>query len=123
MLIRALWVPGFDSQWRRFIFKMAFIIIYTTYPNIEEAKKITSHLLQKKIIACANFFPITSSFWWKGKIENSKETVALLKTKKENWEIVKSEIKKIHSYEVPCIIKMDVEANQDYEKWINEETK
>ncbi len=90
---------------------------------MEEAKKVTSHLLQKKIIACANFFPITSSFWWKGKIDNSNEIVALLKTKKQNWEKVKSEIKKIHSYETPCIMKLDVEANKDYEDWIEDESK
>ena len=89
---------------------------------MEEAKKVASHLLQKKIIACANFFPINSSFWWKGKIDNSNEIVALLKTKKQNWEKVKSEIKKIHSYETPCIMKLDVEANKDYENWIEEET-
>jgi len=102
---------------------MSLIIIYTTYPNMEEAKKVTSHLLQKKIIACANFFPISSSFWWKGKMDNSNEIVALLKTKKQNWEKVKSEIKKIHSYETPCIMKLDVEANEDYEDWIEKETK
>jgi len=90
---------------------------------MEEAKKVTSHLLQKKIIACANFFPISSSFWWKGKMDNSNEIVALLKTKKQNWEKVKSEIKKIHSYETPCIMKLDVEANEDYEDWIEKETK
>lgn len=90
---------------------------------MEEAKKVTSHLLQKKIITCANFFPITSSFWRKGKIDNSNEIVALLKTKKQNWEKVKSKIKKIHSYETPCIMKLDVEANKDYEDWIEDESK
>lgn len=102
---------------------MGFILIYVTYPNLEEANKVISHLLQKKIIACANLSPIKSSFWWRGKIDNSDEIVSILKTKKENWERVKTEIKKIHSYEVPCIIKLNVEANEDYESWINSETK
>jgi|SRR3989344_2777013 len=102
---------------------MTFIILYVTHKNLENAQKIASHLLQKKLIACANFFPITSSYWWKGKIENSEEIVSLLKTRKENWEKVKSEIKKIHPYETPCIMKINAEANADYESWINEETK
>ena len=102
---------------------MAFIILYVTHENLKNAQKIASHLLQKKLIACANFFPIKSSYWWKGKIENSEEIVSLLKTRKENWEKVKSEIKKIHPYETPCIIKMNVEANEDYESWVNDETK
>ena len=102
---------------------MTFIILYVTHKNLENAQKVASHLLQKKLIACANFFPITSSYWWKGKIENSEEIVSLLKTRKENWEKVKSEIKKIHPYETPCIMKINAEANADYESWINEETK
>ncbi|MGV8168715.1 MAG: divalent-cation tolerance protein CutA [Candidatus Nanoarchaeia archaeon] len=102
---------------------MAFIIVYVTHSNMNEAQKVASHLLQKKLIACANFFPINSSYWWKGKVENSKEIVSLLKTKKENWIKLKSEIKKIHPYETPCIMKINVEANKDYESWINKETK
>ena len=80
-------------------------------------------LLKKRLIACVNFFPIESSYWWKGKIENSDEIVSIVKTKKENWNKLKREVEKIHPYEIPCIMKFDVEANEDYEKWINEETK
>ncbi|PIN80097.1 divalent-cation tolerance protein CutA [Candidatus Woesearchaeota archaeon CG10_big_fil_rev_8_21_14_0_10_32_9] len=102
---------------------MSFIIVYVTHKNLEEAKKIASHLLEKKLIACANFFPISSSYWWKGSIETSDEIVSLLKTKNENWIKLKNEIKKIHPYETPCIMKLNVEANEDYESWILKETK
>ncbi|PIN71827.1 divalent-cation tolerance protein CutA [Candidatus Woesearchaeota archaeon CG10_big_fil_rev_8_21_14_0_10_45_5] len=102
---------------------MAFIIVYVTHENLGNAQRMAAHLLKKRLIACANFFPIKSSYWWKGKIENSQEIVSLLKTRKENWEKVKSEIKKIHSYKTPCIIKIGAEANKDYESWINKETK
>lgn len=101
---------------------MGFIIIYITHKNLEEARKVASHLLQKKLVACANFFPIENSYWWKDKIGNSDEIVSIVKTKTENWEKVKSEVKKIHPYEVPCIMKLNVEANEDYESWINSET-
>jgi periplasmic divalent cation tolerance protein len=102
---------------------MAFIIIYVTHETMENAKNLAAHLLDKRLIACANFFPIESSCWWKGKIENSMEVVSLLKTKKENWLLVKAEIKKLHPYETPAIIKLDAEANEDYEAWINKEAK
>jgi periplasmic divalent cation tolerance protein len=102
---------------------MKFIIIYATHKNLEEAKKIGNLLLNKKMIACANYFPIESFYWWKGKIENAKEIVSLLKTRKENWSKVKKEIEKIHPYETPCIIKIEVESNEDYSNWIRKETK
>ena len=48
--------------------------------------------------------------------------VSLLKTKEENWEKVKAEILKIHLYKTPCILKINVEANEEYERWVREET-
>ena len=101
---------------------MGFIIIYVTYPNMDEANKAISHLLAAKLIACANTFPIKATSCWTSKIEECDEVVAILKTKKENWEIVKTEVKKIHSYQVPCIMKIDVVANEEYEAWVNKET-
>ena len=102
---------------------MSFIVIYITHKNLKEAKKVSDYLLKHKLIACVNYFPIESAFWWKGKIAKSKEIVSLVKTKKENWTKIKAEVKKIHPYNTPCIMKFGVEANSDYEKWVNDETK
>jgi periplasmic divalent cation tolerance protein len=101
---------------------MNFILIYLTHKNLKSAKKVVDVLLRKRLIACVNYFPIKSAYWWKGKIENGKEIVSLLKTKKENWMKVKKEIEKNHPYETPCIMKIEVESNADYAKWIKDET-
>ena len=100
---------------------MPFIFVYITNPNKKVAKKIALHLLKKKLAACTNIFPIESYYLWKGKIGNSKETVLIVKTKKENFKKIKNEIKKIHPYLIPCIIEFDVEANKEYEKWLMRE--
>ena len=102
---------------------MAFTIIYVTYPNIEETNKTISYLLQNKLIACANTFPIKATSCWTGKIEECDEIVAILKTKEINWKKVKSEVKRLHPYKIPCIMKIGIEANEEYESWIDSETK
>jgi periplasmic divalent cation tolerance protein len=103
---------------------MPFTLIYTTHKNQEEAERITLPLLENSLIACVNYFPITSQYKWKGEIEKSEEVVAILKTRKENWDKVREYIEKNHSYETPCIIKLaDVEANTSYTEWIHDETK
>jgi len=102
---------------------MSFIIIYVTHKDTNEAKKIGDHLLNKRLIACANYLPIEATYWWNSAVESDNEIVSLLKTRKENWEIVKNEIEKIHPYDIPCIIKIEVEANEKYEQWIKDETK
>jgi len=63
---------------------MGFIIIYITHPDLKTAKKIVASLMKSRLIACGNFFSIQNTYWWKGKIENSKEVVSIVKTKKKN---------------------------------------
>jgi len=102
---------------------MAFILVYITHKNKADARKVVSHLLKKKIIACANVFPIESSYWWNGRIERAKEVVTIVKTRKENWEKMKSEVERIHPYDIPCIMKLGAEANTPYESWIRREAR
>lgn len=99
---------------------MNTIIIYTTYPNLKIAQKISAKLLKNRLVACANFSPIQSVYWWKGKITNSKEIVTVMKTGQKNWAKVKSVIIKFHPYKTPCILKIEVEANENYAAWIKQ---
>ena len=64
---------------------MSFIFAYITNSDKKIAKKIAMNLLKKRIVACANMFPIDSIYWWKNKIEESKEYVLIVKTKKEEF--------------------------------------
>ncbi len=97
------------------------IIIYTTHENEEKAKELCDVLLQERIIACYNLFPIESSYWWNGAITRSEEYIMILKTKDENWQKVKERIISLHSYKIPVIFKMEGEANEEYENWVNNE--
>lgn len=94
-------------------------IIYITCEDMKEAKKISRHLIEKKLVACANIFPINSIYPWKNEIKEENEVVVLLKTN-SNYEKIESEIKKLHSYKVPAIYSWTVDKiNQDYSDWIN----
>jgi len=99
---------------------MSFILIYITHPNEKEATMVANSLVEQKYVACANTFPITSAYWWNDAIENEKEWVSIVKTIPENWEAVKAKVTEIHTYEVPCIMKINVDANEAYEQWIKE---
>ena len=102
---------------------MSYSIVYVTAKDEEEAKKIANHLLDKHLIACANMFPIKSLYWWKGKIEADDEVVLIMKTQKKNCENIISQVKAVHSYEVPCIEFFHFEkGNPEYLEWIKKET-
>ncbi len=103
------------------ILSLYMILVYITCKDQKQAKDISKHLLDKKLIACANLHPIESMYWWKGKIQEDNEVVVIAKTKDSNYDKVKGEVKKIHSYDVPCILKIKAEANEEYRKWIEKE--
>ena len=98
------------------------IIIYTPFPDEANAEKVSRMLLEKKLVACTNIFPSSSSYWWKEKIENSTEFIVFAKTSEEKAEKAERIIKKNHPYDLPAIIKIKAEANQEYENWIKKET-
>ena len=96
------------------------IFIYVTAPPAE-AKNIALHLLQKKLIACANLFPIHSLYQWEGKIKDEPECVLILKTTAAHFLKVKREIMCLHPYKVPCIAKLNVKVNATYARWIQQQ--
>jgi len=81
-------------------------------------------LIKLKLIACANYWPIESVYRWKNKIVNGQEVVMILKIRNNYYKKVESLIKKIHSYETPCICQLEVaQVEQKYKKWLIKETK
>ena len=98
------------------------VLAYITCKDKKEAVKISMHLLKKRLIACSNMFPINSLYWWKDKIVNDKEFVIIAKTTEKNFKILEKEVKKIHSYEIPAILRIKADANKDYLKWVKKET-
>ena len=58
---------------------------YIIASNKNEAEKIATKLLDKKLIACANVISnVNSYFVWKNKIKNSKEIIICGKTISKN---------------------------------------
>ena len=98
---------------------------YITAKNKREAKKIVTILVKKKLVACANIFNnIQSFFLWKNKVNNSNETVIMGKTLQKNQLKVISEVKKIHSYDIPCIVFYKISSgNKEFLNWINKSVK
>ena len=97
------------------------VLIYVTCKDGREAKGIAVHLLKKRLIACANVIPIKSFYWWQGEIANSAENLLIAKTMSKKFKDAEKEIKKVHSYNVPCILRIDATANKEYEKWMEYE--
>lgn len=101
-----------------------FSMLYTTTGSEEEAERISRGLLEQRLVACANIFPIHSLYWWQGRIEDAGEFAIIFKTRTGLLKEAMAAVKRRHSYEVPCLMSYEyVAGDKDCLKWITAETK
>ncbi len=101
-----------------------FIQVTTTASTKDEAAKIATVLLERRLAACVQVVgPIESHYWWKGKIERSGEWLCIIKTVRARYPAVESAIRASHSYEIPEIVACPIEEGSDpYLEWLRRET-
>ncbi len=100
-------------------------LVITTSSNKEEVQKLAETMVQKRLAACAQVEgPITSTYWWKGKVEKDEEWKCSFKTSEALYPELERLLKHEHSYDVPEIIAIPiVEGNNDYLSWLAKELK
>lgn len=60
---------------------------------------------------------------WEGKIAEETECQLIVKTLEKHYAKIVKEVEKIHSYSIPCIIKIPATANEKYFVWVKNEVK
>jgi periplasmic divalent cation tolerance protein len=100
------------------------IQIITTIDSKDKIEKIGRHLLERRLVSSVQIIgPIKSIYWWKGKIEEAEEWACVMKSKKSLYTSIEKEIKKLHTYELPEIIAIDIDnALSEYTNWVLSET-
>lgn len=99
---------------------MKYIIVFMTASTRDEAKNIIWTLLEEKHIVCANIIEnISSFFWWKGKIEEEKEVLVLMKSTVDKFEKLSKRSMELHSYDIPEILSIPIEdGSSSYSDWM-----
>ncbi len=102
-----------------------YIQVITSVEKREDAEKIAGILLKNRLAACIQILgPVTSKYLWKGKIENSREWLCIIKSKKNLYKKIQKEILDVHSYDIPEILAFPVaDGSKSYLEWINKELK
>ena len=99
-------------------------LILTTTNNLQITEKIASTLLELELVACIQIDEVKSYFRWNDKISSEKEYRIVIKAKSANYSEIESIILVTHNYELPQIIKINVDGGlQTYLEWINQNSK
>lgn len=101
------------------------ILIYTTFPSLEDAKRVGEALVAARLAACVNAFPgMVSIYVWKGALQEDNEIAMIIKTRAGLVDEVVAQTKKLHPYEVPALLVLPTQGGSaEYCAWIVRETK
>ena len=99
------------------------ILVVTTVEEKKDALHLGRHLLEKRLIGCAQVSgPVSSQYWWQGKVEQAEEYRLEMKSIAPLLERLEKEIREYHPYDIPEIITTELSAvNSDYQTWLLEE--
>ncbi|MDR2719493.1 MAG: divalent-cation tolerance protein CutA [Nitrososphaerota archaeon] len=97
-----------------------FVMVYVTVASKEEAEKITRVLLEERLVACVNIVgPVSSRFYWEGKIDLVEEYLLIMKTRRGLFAILEKRVGVLHSYEVPEILAVPIiDGSVAYLDWL-----
>ena len=97
-------------------------VVLTTCGSLEEARHIAQALVERRLAACVNILPqVESIYRWKGEVETAPEWLLVVKTVQAVFDQLRETIIKLHSYEVPECIEIEItEGSASYLTWIEE---
>ena len=62
------------------------VTVLTTVATAAEANSLAQALVERKLAACVQSFPVTSCYFWDGKINNDAEILLFIKTRRELYQ-------------------------------------
>jgi len=97
-------------------------IVLTTAGSKDEAAKIASALVERRLAACVNVVgPMASTYRWQGKVERADEFLLIVKTTAAAIDGARDAVKQLHSYDVPEFVVLGIEGGSaTYLDWIAE---
>ncbi|HUT85793.1 MAG TPA: divalent-cation tolerance protein CutA [Elusimicrobiales bacterium] len=100
-------------------------VVFVTVPDGKTASKLAKAIIRQKLAACVNIVSgVKSVYWWKEKIETSKEELLMIKTKSCLVSKLICFVKHNHPYSIAEVIALDITSgNADYLKWIDSSCK
>lgn len=104
---------------------MSHILVLTTLPDAEAARRLARSLVEDRLAACATIgAPVESMYHWRGAIETASEVPLTLKTRRERFDDIVRAIRVQHPYELPEIVAVPIiDGSPDYLAWIDAESR
>ena len=99
---------------------MPVLVVFSTFPDPDKASQVARTLVSENLAACVNLVgPVRSIYRWEGEISDDSETLAVIKTTREQFEAMRARLVELHPYDVPEVIALPIEAGHaPYLAWV-----
>jgi periplasmic divalent cation tolerance protein len=96
-------------------------IVLTTIGSEADALALAKTLVDERLAACVNVLPVMVSVYrWKGSVEQEKEHQIVIKTSPDRLPDLEARLRRLHPYELPEFIVLNVNGGAAYLAWVQE---
>lgn len=98
-----------------------YVVVLVTCGSAREARRIARGIVARRFAACVSIprAQVDSVYRWKGKVEEARESLLIIKTARERLAALQAEVERLHSYDVPEFIALPIVAgSRAYLDWI-----
>lgn len=97
--------------------------VTVTADDPEWLASLARRLVEERLVACANIFPIRSFYRWDSTAQDHPEARAAFHTRLSLFDVIAAEVGKCHPYDLPALFAVPiVSATEDYRFWVLAET-
>lgn len=101
-----------------------FCVAMVTAPDDSLAAELSKSAVEAGLAACASRTPVRSVYLWENKVHDETEVQLFFKTTKSKYKSLEQMIVRLHPYEVPEIICLNInDGLSSYLGWIQDSTK
>jgi len=96
-------------------------VVLITHPR-RGAEAFARELLERRLAACVNLFPIASVYRWRGTLESAREQQLVIKTTAPRLAALRAHVSRAHPYDTPEFLVLSAAAASRYGAWLAVET-
>ncbi|MCS6900469.1 MAG: divalent cation tolerance protein CutA [Myxococcales bacterium] len=93
-------------------------LAFTNCPP-DHAERIACALVEERLAACVNAFPVKSVYRWKGELQKDEEVTLLIKVASDKVGALRAKLLALHPYELPEFLVFDVDTASSLEAYIS----
>jgi periplasmic divalent cation tolerance protein len=87
-----------------------FLLLQTTCNDEADCTRLARGLVEARLAACVQRWPVQSCFHWKGKVEESSEWLLVAKVRRADYSAAEAWLLAHHPYELPECVAVRLDA-------------